>query len=165
MATTLFSPPSLGLTSRNLLTRTVSQGFKVLQDQVEMEEKLSIGAGKPFPPSLPDLDRYTVEFESIDDSLCPQNWSRFIKFGLVASAPWKNTIVLSLSYSSLHDRLLTSILVCSGTFIISVNSAISASGIDSASEAFAVGTEVGWPRHNSLCSWLCTRSFALGPDF
>ena len=63
-----------------------------------MEEKLSMGAGKPFPPSLPDSDRYTVEFESIDDPLCPQNWSRSKKYGFISLSPVKNTtIVLSLS--------------------------------------------------------------------
>ena len=60
-----------------------------LQNQVKTQEKLSIGAGKPFPLSLPDSDEYTVEFESLDDPMHPQNWSSSKKYGLVASASWK----------------------------------------------------------------------------
>ncbi|MCJ1414015.1 hypothetical protein MMC32_000340 [Xylographa parallela] len=98
-----------------------------------MQEKLSIGAGKPFPPSLPDSDEYTVEFESIDDPMSPQNWSS-------------------------SKKLYTSILVCSGTFIVSLNSAIFAPGSNSASEAFGVCTEVG-----SLGTTLFILGFASGP--
>jgi len=34
----------------------------------------SLGAGKPFPPLLPDREEYVVEFEGADDPLHPQNW-------------------------------------------------------------------------------------------
>jgi DHA1 family multidrug resistance protein-like MFS transporter len=34
----------------------------------------SIGAGKPFPPLLPDREEYVVEFEGVDDPMHPQNW-------------------------------------------------------------------------------------------
>jgi DHA1 family multidrug resistance protein-like MFS transporter len=40
-----------------------------------MEEKRSIGAGKPFPPPLPDPEKYTVEFDDADDPMSPYNWS------------------------------------------------------------------------------------------
>ncbi|KAH4821012.1 hypothetical protein HBH61_019600 [Parastagonospora nodorum] len=33
-----------------------------------------LGAGKPFPPLLPDREEYVVEFEGVDDPLHAQNW-------------------------------------------------------------------------------------------
>ena len=59
-----------------------------------------------------------------------------------------------------HDfyRIFTSTLVCSGTFIVSLTSAIFAPGIDKASKAFGVGTEVG-----TLGTTLYVLGFASGP--
>ncbi|OAL02036.1 MFS general substrate transporter [Phaeosphaeriaceae sp. SRC1lsM3a] len=34
----------------------------------------SLGAGKPFPPLLPDREEYVVEFDGAEDPLHPQNW-------------------------------------------------------------------------------------------
>jgi DHA1 family multidrug resistance protein-like MFS transporter len=34
----------------------------------------SLGAGKPFPPPLPDREEYVVEFDGVDDPLHAQNW-------------------------------------------------------------------------------------------
>jgi DHA1 family multidrug resistance protein-like MFS transporter len=34
----------------------------------------SLGAGKPFPPPLPDREEYVVEFEGADDPMHAQNW-------------------------------------------------------------------------------------------
>jgi DHA1 family multidrug resistance protein-like MFS transporter len=33
-----------------------------------------LGAGKPFPPPLPDREEYVVEFDGVDDPLHAQNW-------------------------------------------------------------------------------------------
>ena len=33
------------------------------------------GAGKPYPPQLPEKEDYVVEFTGPDDPLHPQNWS------------------------------------------------------------------------------------------
>lgn len=35
---------------------------------------LGIGAGKPYPPPLPDREEYVVEYEGVDDPLHAQNW-------------------------------------------------------------------------------------------
>jgi DHA1 family multidrug resistance protein-like MFS transporter len=49
------------------LTRTISRR--------RTEKPLpSLGAGKPFPPLLPDREEYVVEFEGADDPLHAQNW-------------------------------------------------------------------------------------------
>lgn len=34
----------------------------------------SMGAGKPYPPELPEMDEYVVEFDGPDDPLHAQNW-------------------------------------------------------------------------------------------
>lgn len=34
----------------------------------------AFGAGKPYPPQLPNRDDYVVEFDGPDDPLYPQNW-------------------------------------------------------------------------------------------
>ena len=56
----------------------------------QLQEMSSIGAGKPFPPSLPDPGEYTVDFESIDDPLHPQNWPVSKKYSLIVSTHGKN---------------------------------------------------------------------------
>lgn len=35
----------------------------------------SFGAGKSYPPALPDRDEYVVEFDGPHDPLHPQNWT------------------------------------------------------------------------------------------
>jgi DHA1 family multidrug resistance protein-like MFS transporter len=45
------------------------------RNAVPKEEWLELGAGKPYPPSLPDQEEYVVEFVGPDDPLHPHNWS------------------------------------------------------------------------------------------
>ena len=42
---------------------------------VPCDQWLQLGAGKPYPPSLPDAEEYVVEFVGPDDPLHPHNWS------------------------------------------------------------------------------------------
>ncbi|KAJ5085825.1 hypothetical protein N7532_010596 [Penicillium argentinense] len=98
-----------------------------------MNEKVSLGRGKPSPPSLPDLEDYVVDFDGADDPSHPYNWKLFTK-------------------------LFTSILVCAGTLIVSFTSAVFAAGINQASKEFSVSSEVG-----KLGTTLYVLGFALGP--
>ncbi|KAJ5586974.1 uncharacterized protein N7459_002739 [Penicillium hispanicum] len=98
-----------------------------------MSQKLSMGMGRPFPPPLPQPDGYIVDFDGKDDPTHPYNWN-------------------------LRRKLFASILVCSGTFIVSFTSAVFAPGIDSASKSFGVGSEVG-----TLGTTLYVLGFASGP--
>ncbi|KAJ5499912.1 hypothetical protein N7453_008963 [Penicillium expansum] len=97
-----------------------------------MQEKLSIEADKALPTSLSNTATY-VDFKGADDPEHPQNWG-------------------------LSTKLFNSILVCSGTFIVSLTSAIFAPGIDKASKDLGVGTEVG-----TLGTTLYVLGFASGP--
>ncbi|KAL1792510.1 hypothetical protein ACET3X_009017 [Alternaria dauci] len=44
----------------------------------------NMGAGKPFPPLLPDREEYVVEFDGKDDPLHAQNWPMKKKIGIGA---------------------------------------------------------------------------------
>ncbi|KAI2476867.1 ProP Permease major facilitator superfamily [Pyrenophora tritici-repentis] len=44
----------------------------------------NLGAGKPFPPPLPDREEYVVEFDGADDPLHAQNWPMKKKLGIGA---------------------------------------------------------------------------------
>lgn len=49
------------------------------------EKPLSeMGAGKPYPPPLPDREEYVVEFMGADDPLHAQNWPKRKKLGIAA---------------------------------------------------------------------------------
>ncbi|KAL1870447.1 hypothetical protein Daus18300_005133 [Diaporthe australafricana] len=89
--------------------------------------------GRPIPPTLPDQDEYTVEFDEANDPLHPYNWRLSIK-------------------------LFTSILVCLGTFIVSFTSAVFAPATKDASNYLGVSKEVG-----TLGTTLYVLGFASGP--
>ncbi|KAL4984224.1 major facilitator superfamily domain-containing protein [Aspergillus falconensis] len=115
-------------------------------------EKYAIGAGRPFPPPLPDRERYAVDFEGPGDPLHPHNWplaTKYVASWSIAAVPAK------LMYRA---RLLSSILACSGTFIAALNSAMFSPAIDQASSDFNVGTEV-----ITLGTSLFVLGFATGP--
>ncbi|KAF3384562.1 hypothetical protein F1880_002799 [Penicillium rolfsii] len=91
------------------------------------------GAGKPYPPQLPNREDYVVEFDGPDDPLYPQNW------------PLKTKIWISvmLAYTS----------ICS-TF----DSAIFSSSTKAVANVFGVGLEV-----SVLSSSLYICGYAFGP--
>ena len=58
---------------------------------VPKENWLELGAGKPYPPSLPDAEEYVVEFVGPDDPLHPHNWSFGRKY--VLSPLFRQTLI------------------------------------------------------------------------
>jgi DHA1 family multidrug resistance protein-like MFS transporter len=44
------------------------------RSRIPREQWLPLGAGKPYPPDLPNVEAYIVEFEGPDDPMHPQNW-------------------------------------------------------------------------------------------
>ncbi|KAL4978973.1 major facilitator superfamily domain-containing protein [Aspergillus desertorum] len=97
------------------------------------ETWLPMGAGKEYPPLLPDPEDFVVEFDGAGDPLHPYNWSLMRRIFLVCI----------LSYS---------------TFATSFTSAVFSAGISAVTEEFHVGTEVG-----SLGVTLYVLGFAAGP--
>ncbi|KAL4981219.1 major facilitator superfamily domain-containing protein [Aspergillus desertorum] len=45
------------------------------RSRIPREQWLPLGAGKPYPPDLPNVEAYIVEFEGPDDPMHPQNWA------------------------------------------------------------------------------------------
>lgn len=45
------------------------------------KKSFSMGAGKSFPPPLPDPDNYVVEFEGPLDPAHPHNWPLSVRLG------------------------------------------------------------------------------------
>ncbi|KAI1385546.1 putative bicyclomycin resistance protein [Hypoxylon trugodes] len=103
-----------------------------MPNQANAHEKLSMGLGKPIPPPLADPKDYIVEFDE-DDPTHPYNWKT-------------------------STKLYTSILVCTGTFVAALASAIFAPGAKAASKEFGVSSEVG-----TLGTALFVLGFASGP--
>ncbi|KAL6230534.1 hypothetical protein BDW75DRAFT_222450 [Aspergillus navahoensis] len=97
------------------------------------ETWLPMGAGKEYPPFLPDPEVFVVEFDGAGDPLHPYNWSLMRRIFLVCI----------LSYS---------------TFATSFTSAVFSAGISAVTEEFHVGAEVG-----SLGVTLYVLGFAAGP--
>lgn len=53
--------------------------FDVRRSEDRKNGNWSIGAGRPFPPDLPDRERYLVDFDGPDDQSNPQNWPSITK--------------------------------------------------------------------------------------
>lgn len=97
------------------------------------EEWLPLGAGKPYPPTLPDPEQYIVEFTDANDPLHPQNWTLKRKIG----------ISVTLAYT---------------TFVSSFASAIYSSAVGEIGPHFHISTEVA-----ILGVTLYVLGFASGP--
>lgn len=59
-------------TQRSQHSATVGAGLKARPPKGPLPE---FGAGKPYPPPLPEKEDYVVEFAGPDDPLHPQNWT------------------------------------------------------------------------------------------
>lgn len=59
-------------TARSQHSATVGRSLKSRESRKPLP---GFGAGKPYPPLLPDQEEYVVEFDGPDDPLHAQNWS------------------------------------------------------------------------------------------
>ncbi|KAJ5670469.1 uncharacterized protein N7477_005832 [Penicillium maclennaniae] len=109
---------------------TVGESVKSRQSKLPLP---AFGAGKPYPPQLPNREDYVVEFDGPDDPLYPQNW------------PLKTKIYIS--------AMLAFTSICS-TF----DSAIFSASSKNVSSYFGVGLEV-----SVLSSTLYIVGYASGP--
>lgn len=58
-------------TQRTQHTATVGRSLKSRESKKPLP---NFGAGKEYPPLLPEREEYVVEFDGPDDPLHPQNW-------------------------------------------------------------------------------------------
>ncbi|RHZ62104.1 hypothetical protein CDV55_104967 [Aspergillus turcosus] len=93
------------------------------------------GAGKPYPPPLPEREEYVVEFAGPDDPLHPQNWS-------------------------IKKKIAVSVMLAYTTFNATFTSSIYSTANSVVSSKFHVSTEVG-----TLGLSLYVLGFACGPTF
>lgn len=68
-------------TQRSQHSGTVGRDPKSRESKKPLPE---FGAGKPYPPPLPDQEEYVVEFDGPDDPLHAQNWPLGKKLGTAA---------------------------------------------------------------------------------
>jgi DHA1 family multidrug resistance protein-like MFS transporter len=59
-------------TQRSQHEGTVGEGVR---SRASRRPLMPMGAGKPYPPPLPEREEYVVEFDGPDDPLHGQNWS------------------------------------------------------------------------------------------
>lgn len=100
---------------------------------VPREGWLPMGAGKPYPPELPDPEQFVVEFTGADDPMHPQNWS-------------------------LRSKITISVVLAYSTFVSSFASAIYSSAVTEIGPYFHISTEVA-----ILGVTLYVLGFASGP--
>ncbi|KAH9907885.1 MFS general substrate transporter [Xylariomycetidae sp. FL2044] len=95
----------------------------------------NFGAGKPFPPPLPEQEEYVVEFDGPDDPYHAQNWSTKKKLATAAM----------LGYTTMTSAFASSIFSAATPYV---------------ARAFGVSSEVGL-----LGVSLYVLGFATGPTF
>ncbi|PSK40319.1 hypothetical protein B9Z65_22 [Elsinoe australis] len=61
-------------THRSQHSATVGAGIKARTTSRHSKPLPNFGAGKPFPPPLPEREEYVVEFDGPDDPMHAQNW-------------------------------------------------------------------------------------------
>jgi MFS transporter, DHA1 family, multidrug resistance protein len=94
----------------------------------------AFGAGKPYPPPLPEREEYVVEFDGPDDPLHAQNWP-------------------------LRKKLLTAAMLGYTTMISAFSSSIFSAGTQVVALEYHVGSEVGL-----LGTTFFVMGFAFGPS-
>src|SRR5688572_26566193 len=62
-------------TARSQHVQTVGSGVRSRTNSRASRKPMpNFGAGKPFPPPLPDREEYVVEFDGPEDPMHAQNW-------------------------------------------------------------------------------------------
>lgn len=61
-------------THRSQQSATVGAGLKSRTTSKQSRPLPAFGAGKPFPPPLPEREQYVVEFDGPDDPMHAMNW-------------------------------------------------------------------------------------------
>ncbi|KAI1269617.1 MFS general substrate transporter [Xylariaceae sp. FL1019] len=119
-------------TARSQHTATVGRSLKPRDSRKPMP---AFGAGKPYPPPLPDQEEYVVEFDGPDDPYHAQNWTT-------------------------KKKLLTSAMLGYTTVVSAFTSSIFSAGTRAVAAQFGVSAEVG-----ILGVSLYVLGFATGPIF
>jgi DHA1 family multidrug resistance protein-like MFS transporter len=71
-------------TARSQHSGTVGRDFSRSKSREDKKPLPAFGAGKPYPPLLPNQEDYVVEFDGPDDPLHAQNWPLSKKYVLLS---------------------------------------------------------------------------------
>ncbi|KAI1924050.1 hypothetical protein LOZ64_000792 [Ophidiomyces ophidiicola] len=91
-------------TQRSQHSATVGAGVR---SRVSKGPLPAFGAGKPYPPPLPEKEEYVVEFDGPEDPLHPQNWSMKRKVITAVILGW--TTIISSFTSSIFSTATTEV--------------------------------------------------------
>ncbi|KAL2010180.1 hypothetical protein VTN00DRAFT_5987 [Thermoascus crustaceus] len=91
-------------TQRSQHSATVGASLK---SRVSKKPLPPFGAGKPYPPPLPEKEEYVVEFDGPNDPLHPQNWTFKRKIATSLMLAW--TTLISSFTSSIFSTATTNI--------------------------------------------------------
>jgi DHA1 family multidrug resistance protein-like MFS transporter len=114
------------------------------------------GAGKPYPPRLPDREEYVVEFDGADDPLHAQNWPFKKKY--VEKFWLQVTFVIESPYLLTLARLFISSVVMFDSVTATFGSSIFSAASVKMEKHFHIGSEVG-----TLGTSLFVLGYAFGP--
>ncbi|PNY28471.1 transporter [Tolypocladium capitatum] len=120
-------------TARGQHVATVGGGLRSRTSSRASRPLPAFGAGKPFPPPLPEQEEYVVEFDGPDDPLHSQNWP-------------------------LRKKLLTAVMLGYTTLTSAFTSSIFSSATAVVAAEYGVGVEVGL-----LGTTFYVLGFAFGP--
>ncbi|KAG6148878.1 hypothetical protein E4U37_007198 [Claviceps purpurea] len=130
-------PTELGriATARSQHTTTVGAGLRSRTASKASRTPLpGFGAGKPYPPALPEREEYVVEFDGPHDPLHSQNWP-------------------------MRKKILTAAMLSYTTLTASFASSIFSSATNAVAREYGVGSEVGL-----LGTTFYVLGFAFGPS-
>ncbi|KKA30791.1 hypothetical protein TD95_004954 [Thielaviopsis punctulata] len=125
-------------THRSLHSETVGRSrtqTSTLSRRRSQKPLPAFGAGKPYPPALPDQEEYVVEFDGPDDPLHAQNWP-------------------------LSEKIMMAVMLGFTTFTSSFTSSMFSTATHAVAYQFGVSPEVG-----ILGTSLYVLGFAFGPTF
>lgn len=116
------------------------------------ETWLPMGAGKEYPPLLPDPEGFVVEFDGAGDPMHPYNWTLTRRFVSVYLG------VACLAFLTNRCRILLVVILSYSTFANSFTSAVFSAAIGAVSSEFRISEEAA-----SLGVTLFVLGFAAGP--
>ena len=120
------------------------------------DQWLPLGAGKPYPPSLPDPEDYIVEFEGADDPLHPQNWAMRTRY--VVDFLNTNSNTCFTIHANIICRILLAGLLTFSAYVAAYTSAMFPTAVKGVTHEFGFSEEVG-----ALGTTLYVLGFAAGP--
>jgi DHA1 family multidrug resistance protein-like MFS transporter len=141
-------------TQRSQHSGTVGAGLKF---RVSKKALPPFGAGKPYPPPLPEKEAYVVEFDGPHDPLHPQNWT-WKKKSVISRLCSSEVLTLYVHHVDLFPRLFTGAMLSYTTLVSTFTSSVFSTATTNVAAIYHVSDEVAL-----LGLSLYVLGFATGP--